>query len=121
MAGEGTAPSADLPITGSCHCGAVTYEMKTPPRHAVECNCSICRRLGTVWGHGEARDITVTAAPDTTLSYSWGRPGPCLPHLPYLRLHHTLGQPFAERTGPHGGQSAPCGPRHHRDDWAQAF
>ena len=72
MAGEGTAPKVDLPITGSCHCGAVTYVMKTPPRHAVECNCSICRRLGTVWGHGKARDITVTAAPDATFTYSWG-------------------------------------------------
>lgn len=61
-----------LPITGACHCGAVSYEMKIQPRFAVECNCSVCRSLGTVWGHGEAGDITVTAATDATLSYSRG-------------------------------------------------
>lgn len=62
----------ELPITGACHCGAVSYEMKVQPRFAVDCNCSICRSLGTVWGHGEAGDITVTAAPNATLSYSRG-------------------------------------------------
>jgi hypothetical protein len=72
MAGEGTAPKVDLPITGSCHCGAVSYEMRSQPRHAVECNCSICRRLGTIWGHGEASDITIKGEPGATLSYVWG-------------------------------------------------
>lgn len=67
--------SVDLPITGSCHCGAVSYEMKTQPRHAVECNCSICRRLGTVWGHGEAGDIEIKAGPGATLNYVWGDKG----------------------------------------------
>lgn len=75
MSGEGTAPKVELPITGSCHCGEVSYEMKTPPRHAVECNCSICRRLGTIWGHGEAGDIEIKAAPGATLSYVWGDKG----------------------------------------------
>ncbi|WP_428641323.1 GFA family protein [Roseibium sp.] len=72
MAGEGVTTSVDLPITGSCHCGAVSYEMKTQPRHAVMCNCSICRRLGTVWGHGEVGAVSVSAAADATLAYSWG-------------------------------------------------
>jgi hypothetical protein len=46
--------------------------MKVRPRHAVECNCSICRRLGAIWGHGEAGEIAVSAAPGATLAYSWG-------------------------------------------------
>lgn len=72
MAGENQASAVELPITGSCHCGAVTYQMKVRPRFAVECNCSICRSLGTVWGHGEAGDIAVTAQSGATTSYVWG-------------------------------------------------
>ncbi|MES0879537.1 GFA family protein [Roseibium sp. SCP14] len=72
MSGEETSRTVPLPITGSCHCGAVSYEMKVQPRFAVECNCSICRSLGTVWGHGEAGDIEVTSTPEATLAYSRG-------------------------------------------------
>lgn len=31
---------------GSCHCGAVTYEVDAPINPAVRCNCSLCRRKG---------------------------------------------------------------------------
>ena len=32
---------------GSCHCGAVRFEVEAPERVEVErCNCSICRRSG---------------------------------------------------------------------------
>jgi hypothetical protein len=72
MAGEETPQSVQLPIKGSCHCGAVTYEMKVQPRFAVECNCTVCRSLGTVWGHGSSEAISVTTAPGATLSYSRG-------------------------------------------------
>jgi hypothetical protein len=31
---------------GSCHCGAVTFEVDAPTEPAVRCNCSLCRRKG---------------------------------------------------------------------------
>ncbi|MGR9114591.1 MAG: GFA family protein [Gammaproteobacteria bacterium] len=32
---------------GSCHCGAVTFEVEAPERLEVEdCNCSICEKSG---------------------------------------------------------------------------
>lgn len=32
---------------GSCHCGAVAFEVQAPPRLlALECNCSICKMTG---------------------------------------------------------------------------
>lgn len=34
-------------ITASCHCGAVRLETEVPPEEVTECNCSICRRLGS--------------------------------------------------------------------------
>lgn len=72
MSAEGTASTVALPIKGACHCGAVTFEMWARPRHAVECNCSICRSLGTVWGHGDAGTIIIKAEPDATMRYSRG-------------------------------------------------
>jgi hypothetical protein len=36
-----------LTLDGSCHCGAVRFEVRTPPRPVVyDCNCSICVRTG---------------------------------------------------------------------------
>jgi hypothetical protein len=40
---------------GSCHCGAVSYEVDACIDHVVDCNCSICRRCGALW-HGVAND-----------------------------------------------------------------
>jgi hypothetical protein len=31
---------------GSCHCGAVAYEVETDLEQVIACNCSICRRKG---------------------------------------------------------------------------
>ncbi len=72
MSGDVDQTDVDLPITGACHCGAVTFEMNVRPRHAIECNCSICRSLGAVWGHGNAGNIVVRADPGATISYSHG-------------------------------------------------
>lgn len=32
--------------TGSCHCGAVRFEIEAVVDRATECNCSICRKKG---------------------------------------------------------------------------
>ena len=33
---------------GSCHCGAVTFEVQSTLSPALRCNCSLCRRKGAV-------------------------------------------------------------------------
>ncbi len=40
--------SSNQPKTyeGSCHCGAVRFQVKTTARQVSECNCSICRKKG---------------------------------------------------------------------------
>ncbi len=38
-------------LDGSCHCGAVRLEVERAPTEVTTCNCSICRRLGTLWAY----------------------------------------------------------------------
>lgn len=34
---------------GSCHCRRVTFEVTGAIKGVVECNCSICSRIGALW------------------------------------------------------------------------
>ena len=35
-------------LRGSCHCGAVQFEVRTALTPATRCNCSLCRRKGAL-------------------------------------------------------------------------
>lgn len=35
-----------MKYTGSCHCGAITYEFEGDIKEVLECNCSHCSRKG---------------------------------------------------------------------------
>lgn len=37
-----------MTLRGSCHCGRVAFEVEGRPERLLECNCSICRRKGTL-------------------------------------------------------------------------
>ena len=41
---------------GSCHCGAVRFEVETEVSPATRCNCSLCRRKGALMSPGFAAD-----------------------------------------------------------------
>ena len=38
-------------ITGSCHCGKVHWTFDGDPGSATACNCTVCRRYGTLWAY----------------------------------------------------------------------
>ena len=56
-------------IEATCHCGAVKLELETAPTQLTSCNCSICRRLGTLWTYSPPALVRVTGTTDT---YRWG-------------------------------------------------
>jgi hypothetical protein len=37
-----------MAIRGSCHCGKIAFSFDQTPTEAIECNCSICRRRGSI-------------------------------------------------------------------------
>ncbi len=56
-------------IAGSCHCGAVTYEVDAAPAEVSSCNCSICRRTGILWAYYTPAQVRIVGPTDT---YVWG-------------------------------------------------
>ena len=58
-------------LTATCHCGAVRVEIPRKPRRLTSCNCSICRRYGTLWAYYNASDVRVIAS-GKTHAYAWG-------------------------------------------------
>jgi hypothetical protein len=38
-------------IEGACHCGAVQWQFDGMPEGATACNCTVCRRYGTLWAY----------------------------------------------------------------------
>lgn len=58
-------------IQAACHCGAAQLSVPAAPTEAVECNCSICRRLAARWAYYSPKDVTLPA-PQSTQPYVWG-------------------------------------------------
>lgn len=56
----------------SCHCGAVEIEIYQLPARLVACNCSICRRYASLWGHLTQETAKVSYEPGAASFYKWG-------------------------------------------------
>lgn len=60
-------------IRTTCHCGAVAIAIPHAPPTLTQCDCSICRRYGTLWAYFPRDEVSITAAPGATAAYVWGR------------------------------------------------
>ncbi|HEY4071265.1 MAG TPA: GFA family protein [Sphingomicrobium sp.] len=69
-----------MTVTGSCHCGAVRIEVPSAPEWLGSCNCSICRRTGTLMAY-YPDDGGVRITGETT-RYIWGDRMIALHHCP---------------------------------------
>ena len=56
-------------VVASCHCGKVSLELAAAPEQVTQCNCSICRRYGTLCAYYHPAQVRVSGATDT---YMWG-------------------------------------------------
>lgn len=53
-------------IEGACHCGAVRWRFQGVPDGATACNCTGCRRYGTLWAYdheGEGIEVSGPTRP----------------------------------------------------------
>ncbi len=59
-------------IEASCHCGNVRISIQQAPRALISCNCSICQRLGALWGYFDPMEVNVKTEHSQTHAYQWG-------------------------------------------------
>ncbi len=66
---------------GSCHCGAVRYQVTMPaPGKGMACNCSICSRAGWLLAFVGGDSFRLLSGEDALVDYQFGR----------KHLHHTF-------------------------------
>lgn len=59
-------------LNATCHCGAVRIEIPDRPAEVTNCNCSLCRRLGTLWAYFDAHTVKIHGHPENTDEYIQG-------------------------------------------------
>ena len=89
--------SAAKTYTGGCHCGAVRYEATSDLRQVISCNCSICRKKGTILSFVPASAFTLKSGEESLQDYQFNK----------RVIHHlfcrTCGvESFARGTAPNG-------------------
>lgn len=81
-----------MPFSGSCHCGAIRFTVdEETPTGALSCNCSICRRKGSLL-HFTSPDKFALATPrDAFATYEFNK------HMIQHHFCKTCGcSPFAD-------------------------
>ena len=58
---------------GSCHCGAVQFEIRNQEKlqDLKRCDCSLCRKKGAVMAGVKLQDLVVTKGEDQLSLYQW--------------------------------------------------
>ncbi|MBM6595938.1 GFA family protein [Microvirga pudoricolor] len=86
---------------GSCHCGAVTFEVETDLEQVIACNCSHCGRKGLWLAFTPRGAMTITSGEDNLATYTFNT------HTIQHRFCKTCGvQPFGEGKAPSGMDTA---------------
>jgi len=89
---------ADMSFEGSCHCGAVRFQVDAqPPQQAISCNCSHCRRKGFLLSFFPAQQFTLLQGEEALLSYQFNTH-----KIEHRFCRHCGTQAFAEGANPDG-------------------
>ena len=86
-----------MSIRGSCHCGKIAYRADVEPTEAIECNCSICRKRGSVLAALAVEQFHLETPREDIAVHTFSK------HVIRHSFCKTCGcAPFAEGTGPDG-------------------
>lgn len=58
-------------LNGSCHCGAVRFELRSEIAELTTCDCSLCVKKNAVMAKVHESALTVTAGEDVLSLYQW--------------------------------------------------
>jgi hypothetical protein len=83
--------------TGSCHCGAVRYDVTTELAKVISCNCSMCGRSGTLLTFVPEASFRLLQGEDHLTDYQFNK------HVIHHVFCKTCGiKSFARGKGPDG-------------------
>jgi hypothetical protein len=82
---------------GSCHCKKVRFETTLALGKVMECNCSICSRVGALRAFTPVSQFKLLSGKDTLTDYQFGKQ-----HLHHLFCKVCGVHSFASGTGPDG-------------------
>lgn len=83
--------------TGGCQCGKVRFEVETEIDKVISCNCSRCRRLGSLLGAAAAADFKLLFGEGEMTNFQFNK------HVINHYFCRTCGiQSFASGKGPGG-------------------
>ena len=82
---------------GSCHCGKVSFEAEGVIKTALACNCSMCRRRGSLLWFVPRENLRLLSAEDAARPYTFNK------HAIKHRFCPTCGiHAYGEATAPDG-------------------
>lgn len=64
---------AENTYTGSCHCGAVTYDVTMELGTVLGCNCSMCKRQGTLLAFVPPEKFHLKSGEDSLTDYRFNK------------------------------------------------
>ncbi len=87
--------------TGSCHCGAVAFEVEGEIDSALSCNCSICLRKGSLLWFVAKSKLHLKTPESAAASYTFHSQRIRHRFCPRCGIH-----PYGEGTDPKGNEVA---------------
>lgn len=82
---------------GSCHCGKVAFEVEGEIKSALSCNCSMCRRRGSLLWFVPRADLKLLTPESAASTYTFNK------HVIQHRFCPVCGiHPYGEGTDPKG-------------------
>lgn len=58
-------------LAGSCHCGAVRFQVEAEITELTTCDCSLCVKKNAVMAKVHERALTITAGEEALSLYRW--------------------------------------------------
>src|SRR5687768_7404522 len=86
---------------GSCHCGKVAFEVEGDIDSAMACNCSMCRRRGSLLWFTPRERFTLLTPEDDAATYLFNKHAIRHPFCPACGIHV-----FGEAKDPKGVETA---------------
>jgi hypothetical protein len=88
-----------MKYSGSCHCGRVAFEAEGEIEQALACNCSMCRRKGSLLWFIPKEKFTLTTPEENASTYLFNKHAIRHRFCPACGIH-----PYAEAMNPKTGQ-----------------